>query len=543
MKPWLAAAIVAAASSVVVGTSPRFTLDDPIVRVSETRDASAIRPVVANRDAEGWQAMRGGADRTASPALGVNTIGEVPDSSWFTNRIGARSMTIADIVRGPDTLPAIPHGPWTVVGGKTDGITPGLRLTDADGRLFFVKFDPRDYPELASGAEVVATKLLYALGYYVPENYVVTLRRDELTIGADATFKGADGISRRLTRADVDRLLARAARAGDGSFRVLASLRLPGKPVGPFRYSGTRADDPNDVIAHERRRELRGLRVFAAWLNHVDTKSQNTLDTLVPDGGRLIVRHYLLDFGSTLGSGGIGQKDRGDGFTYVFEKRQALLSLATLGAYAPAWERIHYPSLPSVGRISSTGFQVESWKPTFPNPAFDSAQPDDLFWAAQRVTAFSDDAIRAVVGTARFSDPAASAYLADTLIARRNQIGRALLPAINPIVRPAIGDGRLTFRNAAVDAGVADAPHLYRLRWFEFDNATGAKTAVTSWITTSSANASLPPALTAAEFIAVQIAADGSRYPAWSTPVTAYFRREPDAAWSLVGFERSPAAR
>ncbi len=34
---------------------------------------------------------------------------------------------------------------------------------------------------MASGAEVVATKLLFALGYHVPENYVVTFGRDELT--------------------------------------------------------------------------------------------------------------------------------------------------------------------------------------------------------------------------------------------------------------------------------------------------------------------------------------------------------------------------
>ena len=62
--------------------------------------------------------------------------------------------------------------------------------------------------------------------------------------------------------------------------------------------------------------------------------------------------------------------------------------------------------------------------------------------------------IRAIVKAGQYSDPAAEAHLADVLIKRRDAIGRAYLPAINPIVDPAL-DGALTFGNAAVQAGVA----------------------------------------------------------------------------------------
>ena len=39
---------------------------------------------------------------TIRPAQNVNTLGEVPDSSWFTNRIGVRPMSLEEIARGPN---------------------------------------------------------------------------------------------------------------------------------------------------------------------------------------------------------------------------------------------------------------------------------------------------------------------------------------------------------------------------------------------------------------------------------------------------------
>ena len=62
--------------------------------------------------------------------------------------------------------------------------------------------------------------------------------------------------------------------------------RSKGRPVGGFRFYGTRSDDPNDVVPHEHRRELRAYGTFAAWVNHVDSKSINTLDTVVDQDGR-----------------------------------------------------------------------------------------------------------------------------------------------------------------------------------------------------------------------------------------------------------------
>src|SRR5690606_8237355 len=125
----------------------------------------------------------------------------------------------------------------------------------------------------------------------------------------------------------LEALLEKAARSEDGSYRVLASKALPGKPVGRFRYYGTRPDDPNDIFPHEHRRELRGLRVFAAWLNHDDSRSINTFDSLVDTGGRAIVRHHLLDFGSTLGSGSVQAQSTRAGNEFIWDKRPTLITM------------------------------------------------------------------------------------------------------------------------------------------------------------------------------------------------------------------------
>ena len=52
--------------------------------------------------------------------------------------------------------------------------------------------------------------------------------------------------------------------------------------------------------------------------------------------------------------------------------------------------------------------------------------------------AFTDEMIRAAVRTGQYSDPAAEKHIADTLIARRDAIGRAWLTNVNPVVDPAL---------------------------------------------------------------------------------------------------------
>ena len=559
---WQALVLVVAmvtGSSIAGTVKGKFYPDDPLTIDPEERDASRVQPQEINHVYGGWQMIRGVGDHAPRRALNVNSMDEVPNSGWFTNRIGSHPPSTDEIARGPNRSAGPAPGTWTVVAGKSNGVTPGLQLRDSAGQRFFVKFDPPANPEMASGAEVISTKLLYALGYYVPENYIVKLRRDELVIGDGATLKGTDGRKQPLTPKALDRILQQAARRPDGSYRILASRALEGIPVGPFRYDGTRPDDPNDIVPHEHRRELRGLRVFAAWLNHVDTKAENSLDTLITItphvdavassavdttiamGSHAIVRHHLIDFGSTLGSGGVEPMGWRDGYEYAFDKQAMVRSLVSLGLYVPSWQRINYPDLPSVGRIDADHFRPDLWKPTLPNPAFQNARADDTFWAARRVMAFSDDAIRAVVQTAALTDPRATTYLANVLIKRRDQIGRTWLTGVNPIVSPSINAyGVLTFRNAATDAGVAAAPTKYRVSWATYDNTTGVGTPLGQVDRSNEPQCQVPANLTRdAEYLMADIRAFHPAYPAWSTSVRVFFRRDHNA-WTTVGLERLP---
>jgi hypothetical protein len=517
--------------------APKFLADDPIRREPDPADASKVQPFPVHLT---WDLVSSLFAREGHPsptaARDVNTVDEVPDSSWFTNRAGARALTAADVARGPDTTDG-PAGRWTVVSGKSEGVRPGFTVRDDAGITWFVKFDAPGYPEQATGAEAVATRLFWALGYNVAETHVAAVRRDQLALAPTATIT-VQGRKRALTSGDVDRVLARAERAADGSYRALASRALEGKPIGEFLYYGTRSDDPNDTVPHEDRRELRGMGVFAAWIDRVDAKAGNTLDTLVTADGRTVVRHHVMDFGSTLGSAGIGPNEAWEGFEYLYDGKPLAKKALGFGFPIEPWRRIEYPALRGIGRIEGDHFVPDEWRSRVPNAAYLRADAGDRFWAARKLAAITDDLIAAAVRSGRYSDPHAADYLTGTLIKRRDAILRAYLPAVNPVSNAALDfDGELTILNAATHAGVAAAPAAYRAEWFAFDNETQAARAIGS--THSEGPVLRAPATIGAStaFLRSDISAVAADHPGWARPVSAYFRRQGEG-WTLVGLER-----
>ncbi len=393
-------------------------------------------------------------------AYNFNRLDEVPNSSWFTNRFGSEQfktdqLGMASNFTGPDT-----SGSWTVFRHKVQGKMPGLWILDSRGDSYIIKFDPPTNPELHTGATAIGSRFLHYCGFNVPEETIVHWQPAKLELKPGIMFVDGHGDRREMTRADLDEMLKNAHLMPDGSIRSLASKLLDGNILGPFKYDGRRGDDPNDWCPHEHRRELRALYVIASFINHYDTKDQNTLDTYVEEDGRKYVKHNLIDFGSTFGSNGDRPKTPDVGYCNTFDLRDVLVSWCTLGLKKWSWEDGKPYQYQSIGYFESEIFQPNKWNPIVPNPAFENMTPRDAYWGAKIVLAWRDENIRELVETGQYSDPEAKEYLIKTLIERRDKIGRYWFSKVAPLddIELADKDGAVSirFEDLAVKYGLAD---------------------------------------------------------------------------------------
>jgi hypothetical protein len=537
------AAAAAGLANPSAGAEPKFFDDDPLLVQPVTQNvlhATDYEPDIAYGyfiNYFGW---------TGDPLMGqraknVNTVDEVPDGPFFVNRAGRIPLTSAIVARAANTDDGPAPGPWSVVSAKMTGVTQGFTIRDARGTKWFLKFDPPGWRGMATGSEIVGAKLFWALGYYTTEYHIVRVVPANLVVAGEAKFTTAEGRKRPMRREDVDRVLALVARDPDGSYRAIASKAMPGKYVGRIRYEGTRRDDPNDIVPHEHHRELRGYLVFSAWLNHVDVKNDQSIVTVVTEGGRTFIRTYLLDWSSGLGSSGEEPREGWEGYEQFVERPLQIVKRAvTFGALIPRWRLLSYYEAPAVGRLSldEASWDPESWQPYVTNAAFRHARADDKFWAAYKMTFITEEMVRAAIAEAQFGDSVAEEHLVNYIMGRRARILRAYLPAINPIVDPVLGnDGRLSFRNAAVEYAGTAPPRGYRAVWSSFDNETGSASPI--GVTEAPDTVISAPALPETSFLKVELSSVGAPVASWEEPLTLYFRLNADT-WNLVGLERMP---
>src|SRR5688572_28700933 len=155
--------VVAACSGSQVGPV-RFANQPVVLRVDDRRDVAvapatrAYRRMSLHFDSHYIGLMRGLNLTRDRRAMGVNAFDNVPDSTWFTNRITARDVTAAEIERGPGQTTPQPHMPWTIKSSKVGGRSLGLTVIDARGVTFLLKFDRKNKPEIETANDVIMTR-------------------------------------------------------------------------------------------------------------------------------------------------------------------------------------------------------------------------------------------------------------------------------------------------------------------------------------------------------------------------------------------------
>ena len=503
------------------GFAERFYTDDPLWKDNDQKPAPLPKRREASATYELLQSTfiipKKNKKNPPKRAVNINTLGEVPDSSWFTNRIGIRQMTLDELSRGANRLngPDL-SGTCTIIQAKSQGVSPGFTIQDTSGEIYFLKFDPRKNNQLATSAEVVVTKFFHAFGYNVPENYIAILRPEQLKISPAAIITDENGQKRKMKDADIKVILRKVPYKPGGTLQAIASRLIPGELLGPFEYIGTQSDDANDVFPHEERRELRGMRVFAAWLNHDEPTGINSMDAYQGTEGNGYVKHYLIDFGSALGSASIRPQDRQSGNEYVIEWGPIFRSALSFGLLDRPWRFVKYPEYPSVGRFESKYFQPADWKPKYPNPAFDRMLREDAFWATRIVMRFTDEMIRTLVKTGQYENPGAEDYLVQTLIERRDKVISYYFSLLPPLDEFQWTGNNLQFKNYGVERGIGKIDG-YRHQWFRFNN--NSETLEPAGEAATVSNASIPVTPADSEYLMVRIQAIGALIPSWNRKI------------------------
>jgi hypothetical protein len=407
-------------------------------------------------------------------ARNVNALDEVPDSSWFVDRrrlpgrARPRTMSAEELFWGalpPDEAPQLP---LTVVKGKDLGSNPGFIALDARRRKYMIKVDPPDHLGITTSTEVVVSRLAWAAGWRVPGEMLIDAHVEQLKVDPHATVNDESGDPTPFPEEALRHLLAHVPRNADGTVRLLASRWLSGIAIGNFDYIGRVKDDPNDIVDHEARRDLRGFGVFAAWVNNIDTFENNTLDMYEGERGRGHVVHYQQDVGGSFGNWTGVPAPYWSGTETFLEAHLVLRSLLTLGFWPRPFDDWRYRTWkeglarewPEVGVFEAAKFNPRTWQPMVENAAFARQTARDRYWGAKRVAAFTDEELRAAIAPAYYR-PGAAEHVLYLLGRRRDKIARAFFSDTTPLDYFRIDGERLCFADLWVEAGLGNGA-VYR---------------------------------------------------------------------------------
>ncbi|MBI4711606.1 MAG: hypothetical protein HY767_04000, partial [Candidatus Omnitrophica bacterium] len=396
------------------------------------------------------------------PSKNVNVFDEVPDSGFFTNRHGRERLSPEALEKGyQETSGPDLSKPLQVTAAEQRGIYPRFWARDARGDEYLLEFDPQGNMDLVTGAEVVASRFYYALGYTVPQFTVLSINADQFQVAPDATTWEDTGFKKALSQKRFEEYLMVLPQNGGGLYRASACKIMKGDYHGIFSFESRRKDDPADLVNHRDRREIRTLGIFASWLNHYDLRESDTLDISAEENGQTVMKHYLADFNGALGSTQEGPKEPMLGYEYMIDYGETSKTILALGFREKPWQKKWrragetIPGSSAVGYFTNDLFDPSKYKTQFPYEAFRVTTRADGFWAAKLLMTFSDEDIRTMIKAGHYSDATDAETLAKTLAERRDMIARFWLSRANPLDGFSFSGGKLTFKDLAVEHGFA----------------------------------------------------------------------------------------
>lgn len=340
-------------------TPPKFHDRPPVIAVADHRPVPRPLPRLVLGPFDVADAyLRQGITHALDPAdynlaLDVNALDEVVESSWWNPPRDPDRPLAGYRQAGP------PEAPMVLEIGPSPSKRPGVvRVKDARGIRYTVIPDPRDRPGLHSSAGVVASRLLFAMGWRVPEAYAI--RQEN----------------------------------GEPALAMVWPMGVDLGPTPPFR---ARFDDANDTIARKDRRSLRALPRILAWLAKRDLDVGDLRDSYIGESPEGFVMHWVMGLEGALG-------------VDALERQLALLDdpdrpaessterFLTLGLGAPADVGSPATGRPGFG-LWSREVKLEDFDPSPPFEPLRYITSADEVWAGERMALLPrrvlDDAVRA----------------------------------------------------------------------------------------------------------------------------------------------------
>lgn len=187
-----------------------------------------------------------------------------------------------DLIHGIGSAETMPKAPFTFVKEDVSGTNPKIRITDANGMTWNMKFDEEVH------AEIAGSRFAWACGYMVEESHYV----------ASGTVQGVSGLGR-----------AKKFVGSDGSFTAAMFER---RPEDIARRKTPWSWDSNPFVGT---RELSGLAILAVMMNNWDAKvdNNNVLGMWNEDKSAVNEWYIVADWGGTFGKmGGVFSHSKWD---------------------------------------------------------------------------------------------------------------------------------------------------------------------------------------------------------------------------------------